>query len=115
MKSAEVGTLSSYAVLRERVPRLDQQARIGLHSAELMLSKGFRNLLDVIIGRGQPENENRMAFAHRRAGERAAAFEHDVEGYIIERGFGTEAAREIIAQRQARPVQLDAEAHQWVP
>lgn len=104
-----------YSVLRERVPRFDQQARIAWKCVDLIYKNGVGNLRDLILPQDQPDDEDRMAYVARRASERQEALEPQVESYVLEKGFGTNAARAMIRHRQEHPPQTEPDRHSWLP
>jgi hypothetical protein len=104
----------SYSEFRERVPRLDQQARIAWMCIDLMYKDGVNNLRDLIAPTGQPDTESRMVYVERRAKERKATLEPEIESYILDKGFGTETSRAIIRHRQEHPAQAESEESTWL-
>jgi hypothetical protein len=108
-------TSLSYPEFKERVPRLDQRARIAWKLIDVTYQNGLSNLRDLIVPKDQPDTEDRMAYVARRASERQNAVGPIVEGYILDKGFGTETARAIIRNRQEHPEQTQPEEHSWIP
>jgi hypothetical protein len=98
------GTASlSYAQFKERIPRLDQQARVAWKVVDLLYKDAIGTGKDLIMPTEMDEDESRFTYVVRRGQERLALIEPETESYIVEKGFGTETAQAIIRHRQAPP------------
>lgn len=105
----------SPAELKERVPRLDQRARITLKILDVVCKNGVANLRDLVVPTEQREDEDRMAYVHRRASERQNGLAPTVESYVLARGFGTASTHAMIKDRQAHPDPYEPQNNEWIP
>lgn len=90
----------SYPTFRRMIPRIDQQARVAARVANLLCQDAVASIRDLLFPGELPSGEGRMSYRARMAEERKKTHAQEVEQYILDKGFGTEAARQAIRFRQ---------------